>query len=141
MKRTLFILVAASALGSGAAFAGMPNGQSGEPSASVRAVPVQYYERHDYNNYSDDRSATRSSSITERETRMRDWIERSANDGRLRPWQARRLQRELGEIQDRQRTLEADGRLDGREFAELNRDLQRLADHIRDEMGNDTPRF
>jgi len=102
----------------------MPNVQSADPSASARVVPVQYYERSD----------ARSASIKQREARINQWIERGLNDGRLRPWEARRLQRELGDIEARANAMEADGRLNGREFAQLDRDLDRLADNVRDRM-------
>ena len=131
MKRTLFIVVASSAIASGVAFAGMPNVQSGDPSVSARVVPVQYYERSD----------ARSASIKEREARINEWIERGLNNGRLRPWQARRLQRELGNIEARANAMEADGRLSGREFAELDRDLDRLANNVRDQIRNEDRRY
>src|SRR5215831_12656675 len=124
MKRTLLIVVATSAIASGVAFTVMPNVQSADPSASARVVPVQYYERSD----------SRSASIKQREARINQWIERGLNDGRLRPWEARRLQRELGDIEARANAMEADGRLNGREFAQLDRDLDRLADNVRDRM-------
>jgi hypothetical protein len=128
MKRTLFVLVAASALASSAAFAGVANAQRGDPWTAARAVPVQYYEQYQ------ERSDARTADIRERERRISNMIERGVNEGRLRPFEARRAQRELQDIRARARSLEADGRLSGREFGELNRDLDRLADNIRSEM-------
>jgi len=109
----------------------MPNVQSGDPSASARVVRVQYYERSD----------ARSAGIKEREARVSQWIERGLNDGRLRPWEARRLQRELGDIEARANAMEADGRLSGREFAELDRELDRLADNVRDRVRYEERRY
>ena len=130
MKRTFFIVVAASALAS-PAFAGVAGAQSGDPSTSVRAVPVQYYERGEAG----------FTSLREHEARISEWIDRGLNEGRLRPWQARRLQRELGDIQARERAMEADGSLSGREFAELNRDLDNLAANVRDQMRFEERRY
>src|SRR5437667_781648 len=129
MKRTLLALAAVSVVSSGAAFAGMTAVQRGTID-SATVVPVQYYERGPVQYY--ERGEARSASIDEREARIHEWIQRGLNEGRIRPWEARRLQQELADIQARERALTADGRLSGREFAELNRDLDRLADNVRE---------
>jgi len=131
MKRTLLALAAVSVVSSGAAFAGMSAVQRGTID-SATVVPVQYYERGPVQYY--ERGEARSASIDEREARIHEWIQRGLNEGRIRPWEARRLQQELADIQARERALTADGRLSGREFAELNRDLDRLADNVRERM-------
>ena len=131
MKRTLLALAAVSVVSSGAAFAGMTAVQRGTID-SATVVPVQYYERGPVQYY--ERGEARSASIDEREARINEWIQRGLNEGRIRPWEARRLQQELADIQARERALTADGRLSGREFAELNRDLDRLADNVRERM-------
>jgi len=131
MKRTLLALAAVSVVSSGAAFAGMTAVQRGTID-SATVVPVQYYERGPVQYY--ERGEARSASIDEREARIHEWIQRGLNEGRIRPWEARRLQQELADIQARERALTADGRLSGREFAELNRDLDRLADNVRERM-------
>ncbi|TMH27165.1 MAG: hypothetical protein E6H66_24025 [Betaproteobacteria bacterium] len=139
MKRTLLALAAVSVVSSGAAFAGMSAVQRGTID-SATVVPVQYYERGPVQYYERgpvqyyERGEARSASIDEREARIHEWIQRGLNEGRIRPWEARRLQQELADIQARERALTADGRLSGREFAELNRDLDRLADNVRERM-------
>jgi len=51
------------------------------------------------------------------------------------------LQSELGDIDARANAMEADGRLSGREFAELDRDLDRLANRVRDEARYEERRY
>lgn len=118
MNHKLMMLLAAVLLASGSAAAyDMPDEH------------FRYYERQQ------ERDAT----IRERESRITYWIQRTAEDGRIRPWEARRLYRELGYIRHKEQAFRADGRVDGREFAELNVDLDRLAEHVRTEAWN-TPR-
>ena len=87
------------------------------------------------------RSDERSANINEREARIRDRIQRGMHDGSLTDREARRLYRELGDIERKERALRADGRLDGREAADLNRDLDRLADNLRDQRHDEERRY
>ena len=130
MKGTLIALATAGVLVSGTAFADTTTFQ-GDAFRTASIVPVQYYQR------GDDRSAN----INEREARINSWIERGVSDGRITDWEARRHHRELGDIQARERAFMSDGRLDGYEYSELNRDLDRLADNVRDRMRNDNRRY
>ncbi|MGE5169516.1 MAG: hypothetical protein ACM3JC_03990 [Rudaea sp.] len=84
-------------------------------------VPAQYYER------SDDRIAE----INAREARIRHRIARGIDRGRITDWEARRLYREMSDIEARERAFRADGRLGWRESQELEQDLDRLADDVR----------
>jgi hypothetical protein len=62
-------------------------------------------------------------------------IERGMRDGRITDREARRLQRELNDIQAREHQFRSNnGRIGPREADEINRDLDRLADHVRDQM-------
>jgi hypothetical protein len=63
----------------------------------------------------------RAANINEREARIRARIERGRSDGRITNFEARRLYRELGAIEAKERSYKADGRLSYREDAELNR--------------------
>jgi hypothetical protein len=126
MKRIFTALAAAGFLASGVAYASQPPAWSTHgDSAVTTVVPVQY-ERERW----DDRSGD----VREREARLRGWIQRGIDDGRIDRREARRLYRELGDIRAKERSYLSDGRLDGRERADLNRDLDRLADNVRDQM-------
>ncbi len=87
-------------------------------------VNVQHYDRAD----------ERSASINEREARIRARIDRGINDGRITRGEAHRLYRELGDIEARERSFRADGRIDRHENRILSADLDRLADHVRQEL-------
>jgi len=131
MNRTLIAIATAGLLASGAAVAGQTNTYAAEASHQG-LVAVQYgYDR------SDDRSAN----INEREARINDRIQRGMHDGSLTDREARRLYRELADIEGKERAFRSDGRLDGRESAELNRDLDRLASNLRDQRHDEQRRY
>lgn len=115
MKHALMMLMAAGLLASGAAAA-----------HDVQREYFGYYERQQQ----------RDATISERESRIGYRIHRAVEEGRIRPWEARRLYRELGYVRQKEQAFRADGRVDGREFAELNADLDRLVDHFRAEAWN-----
>jgi hypothetical protein len=85
----------------------------------------------------DDRSAT----INEREARINARIQRGLRDGRITNREARRLYNELADIEEKERAFGSDGRLSGRESAELNRDLDRLAEDVREQMRDEQRRY
>ena len=114
MKRTLITLFVAGLIASGAAAA---------HDRWDNAYGPGWYERQQERNVA----------IREREWRIREWIQRSVADGRIRPWEARELYRELGYVRNKAQAFASDGRIDWRESAELNADLDRLAAHVRTE--------
>ena len=118
MKHGLMMLVTAGLLASGVAAA-----------HDVQRDYFGYYERQQQ----------RDATIAERESRIGFRIHRAGEEGRIRPWEARRLYRELGYVRQKEQAFRADGRMDGREFAELNSDLDRLVGQLRTEAWN-TPR-
>ena len=67
-------------------------------------------------------------------------IERGVEHGSLTRHEARRLQRELGQILDKIGRMSEDGRLDHRERESINRDLDRLDRDITREKRNDERR-
>jgi CRISPR/Cas system-associated endoribonuclease Cas2 len=91
--------------------------------------------------YGYDRSDDRSANINEREARIKDRIQRGMHDGSLTDREARRLYRELADIEGKARAFRSDGRLDGRETAELNRDLDRLASNLQDQRHDEQRRY
>ena len=87
-------------------------------------VAVQQYDRWD----------ERSANVNEREARIRSRIDRGINDGRITRREAHRLYRELGDIEAKERSFRSDGRIDHHENRVLTADLDRLADHVRQEL-------
>ena len=134
MKRILFALATAGVLASGTAIAGVTTVHSVGDHQSGMFVPVQYHA--DYARWED-----RSASINEREAQIRARIQRGLNDGSITRWEARRLYRDLGNIEAKERAFRSDGRLSGREFAELNRDLDRLALNVREQRHDQDRRY
>jgi len=131
MKRILIALGTAGMLASGAALAGATAVHAaGDYRSGLIAVQYGY-----------DRSDERSATINEREARIRDRIERGMRDGSLTDREARRLDRELRDIEAKERAFRSDGRIDGREAAELNRDLDRLANDVRDQRHDQQRRY
>jgi hypothetical protein len=63
------------------------------------------------------------------------------NDGSITRSEARRLQRSLGSIEAKERAFRSDGRLNNRELAELNRDLDRLALNVREQRHDAERRY
>jgi hypothetical protein len=59
------------------------------------------------------------------------------HDGRITNSEARRLYRELAAVEAKERAFRADGRLTYREDAELNRNLDRLAENVRAQLRDD----
>jgi hypothetical protein len=119
MKKTLIALAAAGMLASTAAMA-----QSYQP------------YQHDTPRYSqnEQRWDDRAASINERESRINARIQRGINDGRINEHEARRLYREMRDIEAKERAFKEDGRLSRRETDTLNRDLDRLTDHVRQQI-------
>jgi hypothetical protein len=124
MKALLIALTTAGALASGTALARPVIAHETAHVGRDAFVPVQYYER----------SQARVEDINAREARIRDRIQRGIDRGRITDWEARRLYRELGDIEARERAYRADGRLGWRESQELERDLDRLTYDVRREM-------
>ena len=134
MKRILFALATAGVLASGTAIAGAATVHSVGDYATGMLVPVQYHG--DYARWDD-----HSASINEREARIKARIQHGLNDGSITRWEARRLYRDLGSIEAKERAFRSDGRLSGREAAELNRDLDRLALNVREQRHDQDRRY
>ena len=131
MKKTLIAVAAAGVLASGAAAAG-----SVVVSHDLAFAPVQY--RVDERQY---RAEERAANVNEREARINARIQRGLRDGRITDREARRLYRELHDIEAKERAFRNNnGRIGPREADELNRDLDRLADHVRHQL-RDSERY
>jgi hypothetical protein len=124
MKALLIALTTAGALASGTALASPVVEHASQHNGPDAFVRVQYYER----------SQARAEDINAREARIRNRIERGIDRGRITDREARRLYRELNDIEARERAFRADGRIGWRESQELDRDLDRLAADVRYQM-------
>jgi hypothetical protein len=78
-----------------------------------------------------DRWDDRAASINDREARINAHIQRGMDSGRINDREARRLVRELRDIEAKERAYKDDGRLSRRETESLNRDLDHLTDNVR----------
>jgi hypothetical protein len=131
MRYTLISVATAAVLASGAAFAGTTNVQNHEMRIGNAAIiPVQY-----------DRWDDRGANINERESRINARIQRGIESGRITEGEARRLYRELRDIEAKERAFRSDGRIGGREEAELNHDLDRLSENVREQMRDEQRRY
>jgi hypothetical protein len=134
MRTILTAIAAAGVLASGVAFGGTTTVQNHEARFdSATILPVQY----DRSDRWDDRGAN----INEREARINGRIQRGIEDGRITDREARRLYGELRGVEAKERAFRSDGRISGREEAELHRDLDRLAANVRDQMRDDQRRY
>ena len=117
MKSTLIALAAAGML------------------ASTVAIAQQPYHRDSPQRWAqNDRWDDREAGINERQSRINARIQRGMNDGRINEYEARRLYRELRDVEAKERAYMNDGRLNRRETDTLNRDLDRLTDHVRQQI-------
>ena len=109
--------------------------------ASTVAAAQQPYHRDDHERWAqqdrwaqNDRWDDRSAGVNEREARINARIQRGINNGRINEYEARRLYRELRDVEAKERAYMNDGRLNRWETGNLNRDLDRLADHVREQI-------
>jgi hypothetical protein len=130
MRKTLIALATAGALVSSVAAAGTMAGQQRSHDFDSGIVGVQY-----------DRWDDRAANINEREGRISERIQRGQRDGRVTDREARRLYRELADIEAKERAFRSDGRISGREQFELNDDLDRLAQNVRQQMRDEQRRY
>ena len=141
MKTTLIALTALASVAGGLTLPAMANAQS----AYVRADVGGWDRRDDgwdrrggYDRGGYDRGGWQ---INSRIERLRDWIDRAEDSGRLSHREAVRLEWRLRRIADMKRDFERSGRgLDGREVAMLNDRLDDLSRDVRYE-GHDGNRW
>ncbi|HZQ61584.1 MAG TPA: hypothetical protein VFC24_09565 [Casimicrobiaceae bacterium] len=127
MKTTLIALAAVGVLASSAAGAATTVATTRHDGAFV---PVQY------------RAEERAATINDREARINARIQRGLRDGRITDREARRLYRELHDIQAKERAFHNNnGRIGPREADELNRDLDRLTEHVRRQLHDEDRRY
>lgn len=147
MKKTLIALSTAAVLASGAAAADTFVRIHSSPVPAYAAQHDYRYDttpRHRYDDYhyrEPQWNDGRALSVDERQARIRARIHHGIQRGDLTRWEARRLLRELAEIESRERAYEADGRLGRRERVALHRDLDQLAMQLRYERRDPERRY
>ena len=126
MKKSFLALAAAGLLASGAAaadrFTLYVDDRGDRP-----VVRVQNFD-NDWRSWHDD---GRRMDVDERQSRINARIEQGFENGALTRREARQLGRQLALTEEKERAFEADGRLNGRERAELHRDLDTLSQRLR----------
>lgn len=140
VKSTLIALTALASVAGGLTLPTMANAQ-----AVVRADVYAGGGGWDRNDRGWDRRGGYDSragwQIDARIDRLRDWIDRAQDNGRLSRREAARLEWRLRSISDTKRSYERSGRgLDGREVAMLNNRLDELSADVRFE-GRDGNRW
>ena len=138
MRKTLIALATAGALASAIATAGTMTPRASTVNPLGAFITVQ----HDrWDDRAHDRWDDRAANLNDREARITERIQRGQRDGRVTDREARRLYRELSDIESKERAFRSDGRISGREQSELSADLDRLADDVRTQMRDDQRRY
>jgi hypothetical protein len=139
MKKSLIALAAAAVLASGAASADSFSLRVDSEAARGFVAVQDYGSRHwDADRRWDD---DRRLSIDERQARIDARIREQRQRGALTRYEARQLRDDLASIEAKERRFLYDGHLDGRERADLHRDLDRLAWNLRGQARDDERRY
>ncbi len=134
MKKSLVIVALAAVVGAGTAAADNSAVRIGKGSVSYSTVQ---HRGEDFRGWFDD---GRRQSVDERQARIANRIQNGLENGGLSRREARQVQRQLNATEQKERAFEADGRLSGRERAELHRDLDVVAQRLRFERHDDNRR-
>jgi hypothetical protein len=126
MKKSLIALATVGVLASGAAAADSFTVRAGERD-SRSFITVQSYH-NDFRGWYDQ---GRRMTIDERQARINARIDQGFHAGALTRREARQLERRLAQTEQKERAYESDGRLTGRERADLHRDLDFVAQRLR----------
>jgi len=136
MKKSLLALATAGMIASGVAaadrFTLYVDDRGERP-----VVRVQQYD-NDWRGWYDD---GRRLDVDERQARINERIESGFANGALTRREARQLERQLAVTEEKERAFEADGRVNGRERAELHRDLDTLSQRLRFERRDADRRY
>jgi hypothetical protein len=135
-KKSLIAVVVAGALASGAAVAErLTIHVDGQGAPLVR---VQQYDRDDFRRWYDE---GRRLDVDDRQARIHDRIQRGFDRGQLTRREVRQLERQLNDVEAKERAYQSDGRLNRRERDDLHQDLDRLADRLRFERRDGQTRY
>ncbi len=100
-------------------------------------ITVQNYD-NDFRGWYDE---GRRLNVDERQARINARIEHGFQTGALTRREARQLERQLVLTEEKERAYESDGRLTGRERADLHRDLDSVAQRLRFEQRDAERRY
>ena len=126
MRKSLIALAIAGLVVAGSAAADSFTVRIGDR-GDTSFVRVQSHD-NDFRGWYDD---GRRLSVDDRQARIAQRIEAGAQNGGLTRREARQLGRQLAAVEHKERSFESDGRLSGRERAELHRDLDYVAQQLR----------
>jgi hypothetical protein len=136
MRKSLIALATVGVLVSGAVAADSYTVRIGERDGRS-FVTVQDY-RNDFRGWYDE---SRRMNVDERQARINARIDHGFQTGALTRREARQLERQLALTEQKERAFEGDGRLTGRERAELHRDLDNVAQRLRFERRDADRRY
>jgi hypothetical protein len=139
MKKSLIALATVGVLASGAAAADNYSVRVGERDGSS-FITVQNYD-NDFRDFRGWYDEGRRLDVDERQARINARIEHGFQTGVLTRREARRLERRLAFTEEKERAYESDGRLTGRERADLHRDLDGVAQRLRFEQRDAERRY
>jgi hypothetical protein len=137
MKKSLIAIALAGALASGGAAAERFTIQLDAQGAPVFTVQ----DRDDFRDYRRWHDEGRQMSVDDRQARIHERIQRGFERGQLTRREVRQLERELNDIEDKERAYQYDGRLNRREREELHHDLDRLGERLRFERRDGQTRY
>lgn len=136
MKKSLVVLAVAGVLAAGTAAADTFT-FSDRDRGNASFVRVQAYD-NDFRGWYDE---GRRLGVDDRQARIAQRIERGVHNGDLTRREARQLERQLASTEQKERAFESDGRLNRRERAELQQDLDQLAQRLRFERRDNDRRY
>ena len=139
MKKSLIALATAGVLASGVAAAeSFTLRVDGHRSPAYVTVQDHQDYRQDYRRWHDE---GRQLSVDDRQARIHNRIQRGFENGQLTRRELRQLERDLAQIEEKERVFASDGRIGGRERSELHRDLDRLSERLRFERRDAQTRY
>ncbi|HEX4885875.1 MAG TPA: hypothetical protein VFX05_17160 [Casimicrobiaceae bacterium] len=142
MKKSLFAVAVAGVLATGVAAADNAVIRFDNGNARVYSVQDRWWDHGQERRYDNNpRDDGRQLDVDTRQARLQERIRRGFDNGRLTPREAQRMQRQLSEIEAKQRAFESDGRLGPREARELQDDMDRLASRMRSQLRDDDRRY
>ena len=135
MRKSLFAVAIAGALASGIATADDLVIRFDDGNVRAHTVQDRWWDQNRYDR--NPRDDGRQLDVNTRQARLQERIQRGIQSGRLTPREADRMQRQLVDVERKQRSFESDGRLGPREANELQDDMDQLASRLRNQLRDD----
>jgi hypothetical protein len=142
MKKSIFAVAVAGVLATGVAAAEDAVIRFDNGNVQIYSAQDRWWEHNQDRRYDNNpRDDGRQFDINREQARLQERIQRGIENGRLTRPEARRLEREIADIEAKQRAFEADGRLGPREARELQADLDELRARMRGQLRDDDRRY